>query len=282
MLQIDIDIPRPWLTLSIVAATVMFVWQGVDSVPADATGGSGETEAMTVHEAEEDVKKLREKQDVLDRREEILRADLAALEEELERTQSQQIAAQLVAAREELLALLEDRREAESQILISLQQIWEAQGVAVTASRLMDGEIAPAFDWPVEPTLGISAGFHDEAYHKRFGMEHNAVDIPVLQGSTVYAAAAGAVVKVSDNGKGYNSIVISHDGGFSTLYGHVSAFLVKEGDAVRAGQAIALSGGTPGTNGAGRMTTGAHLHFEVIRQGVHVDPLQYLPTRRSK
>jgi murein DD-endopeptidase MepM/ murein hydrolase activator NlpD len=281
MVQVDIHIPRPWLTLSIIAGVALFVWNGSDAVPADALGGNDGTDAMVVHEAEQDVKKLREKQDVLDRREEILRADLAALEEELSRTQSQATAAQLVAAREELLELLEDRRAAESQILLSLQQIWDAQGVAITASRLMDGEIAPTFDWPVEPALGISAHFHDAGYKKRFGMEHQAVDIPVLQGSTVYAAAAGAVVKVSDNGKGYSSLVISHDGGFSTLYGHVSAFLVKEGDAVRAGQAVALSGGTPGTNGAGRMTTGAHLHFEVIRQGAHVDPLQVLPERSA-
>lgn len=277
MFHIDIHISRPWLTLGIVAAAVVYFGQGGTIISADALGGSDETDAMIVHNAEEDVRRLRERQQVLDRREEILRADLAALEEELQRTQDQETAAALVDARVELIELLGDRREAEAQILTSLQQIWEAQGVAVFASQLWDGTDAPVFEWPVDPTVGISAHFHDAGYKKRFGMEHEAVDIPVLQGSRVYAAAAGAVVKVSDNGKGYSSLVISHDGGFSTLYGHVSGFLVHEGDHVRAGQAIALSGGTPGTNGAGRMTTGAHLHFELIHQGVHVDPLPYLP-----
>lgn len=277
MFQIDIHISRPWLTLGIVAAAVVYFGQGGNILSADALGGSGETDAMVVHNAEEDVRRLRERQQVLDRREEILRAELAALEQELQQTQDQSTAAALVEARTELIELLSDRREAEAQILLSLQQIWEAQGVAVIASQLLDGTQAPVFEWPVDPTLGISAHFHDQGYKKRFGMEHEAVDIPVLQGSRVYAAAAGAVVNVSDNGKGYSSIVISHDGGFSTLYGHVSGFLVREGDHVRAGQPIALSGGTPGTNGAGRMTTGAHLHFELIRQGVHVDPLPYLP-----
>lgn len=278
MFQLEIHIPRPWMTLGLIAVGV-WVAQGqtVSTMFADAVGGNDRPEAMVVHSAEEDVRQLREQQQVLDSREQILRANLAALEQELRVTQDQSAAAALVDARDELLTLLSNRRAGEAQILLSLQQIWEAQGVAITASRLLDGELAPIFDWPVDPTLGISAHFHDAGYKTRFGMEHQAIDIPVLQGSTVYAAAAGAVVKVSDNGKGYSSLIISHDGGYSTLYGHVSGFLVKEGDAVRAGQAVALSGGTPGSNGAGRMTTGAHLHFELIQDGVHVDPLGVLP-----
>lgn len=277
MLQFEIHIPRPLLTLCLFVAVGALIWSHTEGLPADAIGGDDEGTVMVVHDAEQDIRRLREQQSVLDNREHILRAELDALETELSVTQDQKTAAALVATREELLLLMNDRRSAEKQILTSLQQIWEAQGIAMTASHVMDGTQAPTFDWPVEPTLGISAHFHDQAYKQRFGMDHQAIDIPVLQGSTVYAAAPGAVVKVSDNGKGYSSLVISHDGGFSTLYGHVSGFLVHEGDVVHAGQAIALSGGTPGTNGAGRMTTGAHLHFEMIQDGAHVDPADYLP-----
>jgi murein DD-endopeptidase MepM/ murein hydrolase activator NlpD len=71
-------------------------------------------------------------------------------------------------------------------------------------------------------------------------------------------------------------VTIRHDNGLATLYGHVSGFLVQEGQRVRAGDPIALSGGTPGTKGAGRLTTGAHLHFEVYLDGKKVDPLEYL------
>ena len=124
---------------------------------------------------------------------------------------------------------------------------------------------------------GISAHFHDQAYFERFGIQHNAIDIPTVQGTTVHAAADGVVARVSDNGMGFNAIVLSHDGRFSTMYGHVSAFLVKEGDRVRSGDPIALSGGTPGTPGAGNLTTGAHVHFELVQKGEPVDPLQYLP-----
>lgn len=279
MFQLEIHIPRPWLTLGLIAGVVWFTTQqGSAPVAADATGGNDQPQALVVHEAEEDVRRLREQQQVLDRREQILRSELASLEEELAATQDQTVAAQLVSARQELLALLEDQRAAEEEILISLRQIWDAEGIAVTASRASDGTIAPAFEWPVNPELGISAQFHDPTYKAKFGMEHQAIDIPVAQGSRVYAAAEGTVAKVSDNGMGYSSLVIQHDGGFATLYGHVSGFLVKEGDHVRAGQAVALSGGTPGTKGAGHMTTGAHLHFELIENGEHVDPLGFLPS----
>jgi len=281
MFQLDIHIPRPRLTVGFIALAVMFVMQNnTSSVAADvlnAQGGSDQPQAMVVHEAEEDMRRLREGQQVLDRREQILRAELADLEAELMITEDQAVAADLVDAREKLLRLLDDRRAGEEEILLSLRQIWDAQGIAFTASATSDSSVAPLFDWPVEPTLGISAGFHDAGYKKRFGMEHDAIDIPVLQGSTVYAAADGEVIKVSDNGKGYNSLVIRHDGGFASLYGHVSGFLVVEGQYVRAGQAIAQSGGIPGTAGAGHMTTGAHLHFELIENGAHVDPRGFLP-----
>lgn len=276
MLQCEIHIPRPWLTLCLLVAVGALIWSHTEGSPADAIGGSGQENGMAVHEAEQDIRRLREQQSVLNSREQILRAELEALEIELSLEQDQATAAALAQTRDELLELLTNRRAAEKQILLSLQQIWEAQGIALRASQVMDGTVAPSFQWPVEPTLGVSAHFHDAMYKKRFGMEHEAIDIPVLQGSVVFAAAPGVVVKVSDNGKGYNSLVISHDGGLSTLYGHVSAFLVQEGDVVFAGQPIALSGGTPGTNGAGRMTTGAHLHFEMMRDGVHIDPLLLL------
>jgi len=67
-----------------------------------------------------------------------------------------------------------------------------------------------------------------------------------------------------------------HDNNISTLYGHLSKINVKVDDQVYAGQAIGLSGGTPGTYGAGPYTNGPHLHFEVKESGISVDPMGYL------
>jgi len=76
---------------------------------------------------------------------------------------------------------------------------------------------------------------------------------------------------------GFNSLVIRHANGMTSMFGHVQAFLVQEGDEVRGGEPVAESGGTPGTKGAGHLTTGPHLHLEFMKDGVAVDPLEYLP-----
>ncbi len=130
--------------------------------------------------------------------------------------------------------------------------------------------------WPVDPARGISAQFQDPSYKQRFGVAHNAVDIPNSQSNPIKAPADGYVVKTKDNGLGYSYIILAHTNGVMTLYGHVSNILVTSGDFVSTGDVIGEVGGRPGTKGAGFMTTGSHLHFEVFQDGKHVNPLLYL------
>lgn len=132
------------------------------------------------------------------------------------------------------------------------------------------------FNWPVKPSRGLSAYFRDSAYRATFGIPHNAIDIPTPQGTTVFAPRDGYVYKIKDNGMGYSYLIMTHSDGFMTVYGHVIEFIAKEGQFVKAGEPIALSGGMPGTKGAGAITTGPHLHLEILKDGVYQDPLDYL------
>lgn len=133
-----------------------------------------------------------------------------------------------------------------------------------------------SFVWPVYGR--ISAGFLNKPYVERFGVQHYGADIVVPQRTPVAAAADGVVFLVRDGGRtGYTYVLIGHRDGYATLYGHLNETLITAGQEVSAGETIAFSGGTPGTYGAGPMTTAAHLHFEVIRNGVNVDPLTVLP-----
>ncbi|MBU1446377.1 peptidoglycan DD-metalloendopeptidase family protein, partial [Patescibacteria group bacterium] len=144
-----------------------------------------------------------------------------------------------------------------------------------TSGEYANGEI---LNWPVSTSRGISAYFHDAGYLATFGIPHNAIDIPVSQGTAIRAPANGVVYKVRDNADAsYSYLILAHKNGILTVFGHVSAVLVEESDIVLAGEIVALSGGTPGTKGAGWLTTGAHLHFEVMKNGKHIDPLLVLP-----
>ena len=94
---------------------------------------------------------------------------------------------------------------------------------------------------------------------------HTGVDFGAPTGATIRAAGGGTVLLSAYN-RGYgNCVIIDHGGGVTTLYGHCSARLVREGQQVRQGQEIARVGATG-------LATGPHLHFEVRHNGVPVRP----------
>lgn len=132
--------------------------------------------------------------------------------------------------------------------------------------------------WPSGQNY-ITTTFHDPDYPFRRALgEHSGVDIRATYGTTLKAAADGYVARVKFDGtKNYAYIMIVHGDGLSTVYGHVSAVSVKADDYVAQGQVIGRTGGYPGSPGSGPFCTGPHLHFEVRKNGIPVNPLEYLP-----
>lgn len=135
---------------------------------------------------------------------------------------------------------------------------------AVSVPGSTQSPSASGFVWP-------SAAKYISQY---YGWTHHAIDIAGPMGTANYAAKSG-VVETSQCGwnSGYGCyIIINHGGGMKTLYGHHSKLLVSKGDEVSAGQTIGLMGNT----GKVRGVTGIHLHFEIVINGVRVNPLGYV------
>jgi lipoprotein NlpD len=104
------------------------------------------------------------------------------------------------------------------------------------------------------------------------GVTGKGLDIAGRQGDSVLAAASGVVVYAGSGLVGYGRLlIIRHDENYISAYAHNDSFLVKEGDSVKLGQAIAEMG----ASGADR----EKLHFEIRERGKPVDPLRFLPAR---
>lgn len=186
---------------------------------------------------------------------------------------------QTKSSEEKFAALLEDARREQAAANQEIAQLEQTIRNRLKDKGLGAGSAAPStFVWPVPNTRGISSPFHDQDYPFRRVFEHTGIDIRAAQGTPIRASASGYVGRAKNGGaKGYSYILIVHSGGLATVYGHVSQILVNQDTYVTQGQVIGRSGGMPGTPGAGPFSTGAHLHFEVRKDGIPVNPRPFLP-----
>lgn len=117
--------------------------------------------------------------------------------------------------------------------------------------------------------VGASKGERMNPIYKA-RIEHSGLDFITTQGEKVYAAMDGQIAKVDKSSKGYgNMVTVSHDGGYSTRYAHLSQISVKEGQRVKAGDVV----GEVGMSGT---AYAPHLHYEVLLNGVQLDPIGYI------
>jgi len=121
---------------------------------------------------------------------------------------------------------------------------------------------------PVDGPIGSRFGFRYDPFNGRRAL-HTGLDFPALAGTPVHAAAGGVVVGVERHPEYGNLLTLDHGNELLTRYAHLSRVLVQQGDIVRRQQHIADVGST------GR-STGPHLHFEVLVQGVPQNPSRFL------
>ncbi len=121
---------------------------------------------------------------------------------------------------------------------------------------------------PVDGPVGSGFGFRSDPITGRTAL-HTGLDFPAEPGTPIRAAAGGVVLEVGVHPEYGQTLELDHGNRLSTLYAHLHRALVRPGDIVRRGQVIAEVGNT------GR-STGPHLHFEVLLQGVPQDPARFL------
>jgi len=148
-----------------------------------------------------------------------------------------------------------------------------AAASAGPAEAVPDGPLRPylesleplALNWPAQGTV-------TDGFGPRWGRMHLGIDVGILTSARVRAAASGTVTESGwlDGYGGYGNVVIVDVGdGYSMLYAHLSSAAVRPGDWLDASDAVGVAGCTGSC-------TGTHLHFELRRAGVPVDPSPFL------
>lgn len=150
-----------------------------------------------------------------------------------------------------------------------VQEEWLGQSVVkaslpevVYSGTKVVGEGTGMFAWPV------SGAMISSSYGERWGRTHKGVDL-VSGNRTIKAADAGTVSFAGvQNGYG-NVVIVNHNNGYVTYYGHLSSISVSTGQKLGQGSPIGIMGST------GR-STGTHLHFEIRKNGTAINPMKYL------
>jgi len=217
----------------------------------------------------------------LEARQEELRAEQAELEKEIEEATQLilELENDLAAQRAEYEAMMQDEDEANRRVEAMVAELERQRQEAMqqqqqqgsTGNHLGAGNAVGtgSFTWPCPSSTYITSRFGLRT-HPVYGTQrsHTGMDIAANSGANVLAADGGTVTLAGVNGGYGNCIMIDHGNGYQTLYGHMSALYVYEGQVVNQGDVIAAVGSTG-------VSTGPHLHFEVWSGGGRIDPERF-------
>lgn len=150
------------------------------------------------------------------------------------------------------------------------ENIVEAKAIQLNMERAVGGLYAttqkPLWDF----ILPVNDGTRTSGFGPRNGKQHQGLDIVKNPGALIYAVQDGVVIRALDYAAYGNFVEIDHGNGVITRYAHLSSYPVSAGDRVSQGDVIGAMGNTGNSSGP-------HLHFEVLIDGVPTDPAHYLP-----
>ena len=216
-----------------------------------------------------------------------LELDDMQLQLEAKRAEADELLRKLIAKGEEFQALIDESEDLQDDLMQEIAQAekdlkaaeyreWLATYVPPTTRPANDNkpsdQIPSSSGW-VCPlpyyTLTSPFGMRVHPISGKWKM-HNGVDMSAAQGTPIYAAKSGKVTVTSfqAGGAGYY-VSINHGDGFSSVYMHMTHYIVSPGQYVNAGQVIGYVGSTGGS-------TGPHLHFGISYNGTYVNPMNYI------
>jgi murein DD-endopeptidase MepM/ murein hydrolase activator NlpD len=161
---------------------------------------------------------------------------------------------------------VETERTVLSQVMLTAPKTeTRARGTKERPSWMPTG----SFRWPVYGRITSGFGYRNTGI-RGATTYHQGIDIGAGYGTTIVAADGGTVIYTGYKGAMGYTVIIDHGNGYKTYYEHCSSFLCSAGQHVYKGQSIARVGSTG-------VSSGAHCHFGIMKNGVYVNPLNYLP-----
>ena len=227
---------------------------------------------------------VREKSDLESVKKELDAAEVTLAER---RAEADKLLTELIAKGEEFEALIDESEDLQSDLMkqiaqkekdLKAQEYKEWLATYVPTTKPSGTDTTPSTQVPsssgwIKPlksyTLTSAFGMRVHPISGVYKM-HEGVDLSAPQGTPIYAAKSGKVTTTSyqAGGAGYY-VSINHGDGFSSIYMHMTHYIVKPGDYVNAGQVIGYVGSTGGS-------TGPHLHFGISYNGTYVNPMNYI------
>ena len=193
------------------------------------------------------------------------------------RTESDGLLRSLAAQKEEFELLLDDSEAKQDALMKEIAQkekeLANAQYEEKLAKLALQGQNPPSNATWITPVSGytITSAFGMRIHPVyKYALMHNGIDMACPQGTPIYATRAGTVTTASyQAGGAVYYVSINHGDGFSSIYMHMTNYVVSSGQSVAAGQLIGYVGSTG-------VSTGPHLHFGVSYAGTYVNPMAYI------